>query len=95
MEMCTGLSAGLLRSVKEFHEAVFGAAFVCCQKQDDRALVFEPQAEGQFTLGPVFFQIDNCRKSDNPIDRYFFHDLIEVGPRAKGFQLDGSKRPSC
>ena len=26
-----------------------------------------------------------CRKSDNPIDRYFFHDLIEVGPRAKGF----------
>src|SRR5438132_3800568 len=27
----------------------------------------------------------NCQKSDNPIDRYFFHDLIEVGPRAKGF----------
>jgi hypothetical protein len=37
LEMCTRLSAGVLRSVKEFRGEVFRAAFVCCQKQDDRA----------------------------------------------------------
>jgi hypothetical protein len=38
------------------------------------------------TLLIVPLRCVKCRKSDNPIDRYFFHDLIEVGLHAKGFQ---------
>jgi hypothetical protein len=61
LAMCTRLSGGVLRSVKEFHAAVFGAAFICCQKQDDRAFFSLSQRRNSVAV--------ISRADDTPRDR--------------------------
>jgi hypothetical protein len=55
LEMCTRLSAGVLRSVQEFHEAVTRAALICCQKHDERVISCLNRRGVGFTLGHVCF----------------------------------------
>jgi hypothetical protein len=55
LHICPVLSLDRLRGGKGFHEAVPRAALICCQKHDERTLVFEPRGEGIHARPPCSF----------------------------------------